>query len=116
MKFKFGEGYQRIVVRSLLTAGVGVVGKALGLSNQILSVALISSALGKDGLQEQLIATSFVAWFQLTLLGMNPAFASRLIHSSENPEAFAKIAKTAFFFTALGALVAVSTTSGILFL
>ena len=97
------RGSRSAVIRSLNAAGLGVVAKAIGLFNQIASVALISSSLGSEGLQEQLLAISFVGWFYLTLCGMQTSLPVLLIRSRSDTAAFAATAKTAFLFAAIAA-------------
>jgi hypothetical protein len=101
---------QTLIVRSLTSAGTGAAGKLLGLFNQIVSVALISSALGADGLEQQLLAIALVSWSNLTLCGMHVALPALLIRSGTDSEAFASIAKTAFLLAALGAFGALGVT------
>lgn len=104
-------GRNRILfARSLATAGFGAVAKVLGLINQIVSVTLISTALGAEGLQEQLLAISFVTWFSLTLCGMHTSLPVLLIRSRADAEAFAAIAKAAFLLAAIGGLCALGLT------
>src|SRR5580698_8598849 len=104
---KFHRGSNRILIlRSLATAGSGVAAKITGLINQIVSVALISSALGAEGLQEQMLAISFVGWFYLTLCGMQTSLPVLLIRSRSDTEAFAVIAKAAFLLSTIGSLCA----------
>jgi hypothetical protein len=110
MRHNFRITDRTLIVRSLTTAGLGVIAKVLGLINQVVSVALISSALGADGLQEQMLAIAFVSWFSLTLCGMHTALPILLIRSGENIEAFASIAKTAYLLAALGVSGAVGLT------
>jgi O-antigen/teichoic acid export membrane protein len=95
-----------LILRSLTTAGLGVAAKITGLINQIVSVALISSALGAEGLQEQMLAISFVGWFYLTLCGMQTSLPVLLIRSRSDMEAFAAIAKAAFLLATIGSLCA----------
>ena len=107
MLFNFRDHNRPLIVWSLTTAGSGVVAKIFGLINQIASVALISTALGAEGLQEQLLAIAVVSWFNLTLCGIHTALPALLIRTGEDPAAFASIAKTAYFtalFSVLGAL------------
>ena len=110
MLSSFGGSHRPLIVRSLATAGVGVAAKILGLVNQIVSVALISGALGADGLQEQLLAIASVSWFSLTSCGLHTALPVLLIRSGTGSEAFASIAKAAYFFAAIGAAAALGLT------
>jgi hypothetical protein len=110
MLSSFGGSHRPLIVRSLAAAGVGVAAKILGLINQIVSVALISGALGADGLQEQLLAIASVSWFSLTSCGLHTALPVILIRSGANTEAFALIAKAAYLFAAIGAFAALGLT------
>ena len=110
MLSSFGGSHRPLIVRSLAAAGVGVAAKILGLINQIVSVALISGALGADGLQEQLLAIASVSWFSLTSCGLHTALPVLLIRSGAGSEAFASIAKAAYFFAAIGAAAALGLT------
>ena len=62
-----GENHRMLAIRFFTTAGVGVAAKILGLINQIVSVTLISKALGAEGLQEQMLAIASVSWFSILL-------------------------------------------------
>jgi hypothetical protein len=93
-----------------MAAASGFFAKALGLFNQVVSVTLISSALGAEGLQEQMLAIASVSWFSLTFCGMHTALPILLIRSGTNTEAFASIAKTAYLFAVIGASSAVGVT------
>jgi hypothetical protein len=109
------RGHNRIlIVRSLTAVGSGVVGKVLGLINQVVSVALISSALGAEGLQEQMLAIAFVSWFSLTLCGMHTSLPFLLIRSGPDAKAFASIAKVAYLLAAIGVFGAAGLTMLIL--
>lgn len=99
-----------LILRSLTTAGFGVAAKVLGLVNQIASIALISSTLGADGLQEQILAIAFVGWFNLTQWGMYTSLPVLLIRSSSRADSFATIVKTAFLIAAVGCLCALGLT------
>jgi hypothetical protein len=110
MSFNFRSGDRTLIVRSLTTAGLGAVGKILGLINQIFSVALISKALGAEGLQEMLLAIAFVSWFSLALSGMHTALPALLIRTRADPKDFASIAKVAFFIALIGACGALGLT------
>jgi hypothetical protein len=103
-----------LLVRSLTAAGSGVAAKVLGLINQIVSVTLISGALGAEGLQQQMLAIASVSWFSLTLFGMHTSLPALLIRSGVNKEGFASIAKTAYLLAVLGAMAAVGLTALIL--
>src|SRR5580704_14122539 len=103
-------GNRTLFFRSLVAAGSGIAGKVLGLVKQIVSVALISSALGAEGLQEQMLAIAFVSWFNLTLCGTHTALPILLIRSGANTEAFASIAKTAYLIAVIGAFCALGLT------
>jgi O-antigen/teichoic acid export membrane protein len=104
--YNFRGRNRSLVVRSLTTAGLGVAAKVIGLINQIVSVRLISSALGAEGLQEQMLAISVVSWFYLTLCGMQTSLPVLLIRSCSDAEAFAAIAKAAFLLATIGGLCA----------
>jgi O-antigen/teichoic acid export membrane protein len=91
------------LVRSLTATSSGIAAKIVGLINQILSVTLISHALGAEGLQEQILAIASVSWFVLTFFGMHTALPVLLIRSSDNSETFASIAKTAYLLAVIGA-------------
>jgi hypothetical protein len=106
----------KMIARSLTAAGLGVVAKIFGLINQIVSVTLISKALGAEGLQEQMLAIASVSWFSLTLCGMHTSLPALLIRSGANTERFASIAKTAYLLAAIGAIAAVGLTALILHL
>jgi hypothetical protein len=103
-----------VFIRSLGTAGVGAIAKALGLVNQIVSVTLISGALGLDGLQQQLLAVSAVTWFSLTLCGMHTSLPVLLIRAHDRPAAFAATAFSAFLLAILGSAVSLGLTLCIL--
>jgi hypothetical protein len=110
MFFNFRSDNRTLIIRSLTTAGLGVVAKIFGLINQIFSVALISSALGAEGLQEQMLAIAFVSWFNLTLCGMHTALPALLIRSGANSEAFTSTAKTAYLLALIGVVGALGLT------
>lgn len=110
MLSRFRGRHRSLIVRSLATAGVGFAGKILGLINQIFSVTLISSALGAEGLQAQMLAIASVSWFGLTSFGMHTALPVLLIRSDGNPQAFASIAKAAYLFAIIGACAALGFT------
>jgi O-antigen/teichoic acid export membrane protein len=112
----FVDSNQTRIVRSLKTAGLGFAAKLLGLVNQIFSVALISSALGAEGLSEQMLAISFVSWFNLTLFGMHTALPLLLIRYGASRKVFASIGKTAFLIALIGAWSAAGLTLLILWL
>jgi hypothetical protein len=114
MRPNFRATDRTLIIRSFTTVSLGVVAKVLGLANQVISVALISSALGAEGLQEQMLAIAFVSWFSLTLCGMHTALPILLIRSGTNSEAFASIAKTAYLLAVLGVSGAVGLTALIL--
>jgi O-antigen/teichoic acid export membrane protein len=99
----FGSTNQTSLIRSLTATSSGVAAKILGLINQILSVTLISHALGAEGLQEQIFAIASVSWFVLTFCGMHTALPVLLIRCSDNSETFASIAKTAYLLALIGA-------------
>ena len=80
--------------------------KVFGLINQIVSVSLITSTLGAEGLQEQLLAISLVTWFNLTLFGMHTSLPAALIHSGADNHAFSSIIKSAYLFAMIGAFSA----------
>jgi hypothetical protein len=113
MHHDFRGGNRALLVRSLTAAGSGVAAKVLGLINQVVSVALISSALGAEGLQLQMLAIASVSWFSLTLCGMHTSLPALLIRSGVNTERFASIAKTAYLLAVIGAIAAVGLTASI---
>jgi hypothetical protein len=106
--------HRTIVVRSLTAASLGVAAKILGLINQIVSVTLISKALGAQGLQEQMLAIASVSWSSLLLFGMHTSLPALLIRSGANTERFASIAKSAYLLAVIAAIVAVGTMALIL--
>jgi hypothetical protein len=110
----FGDSNQTRVVQSFKTAGLGFAAKLLGLVNQIFSVALIASALGAEGLREQLLAVSFVSWFNLALFGMHTALPLLLIRYGKNRRTFASLGKTAYLAAFIGAWSAAGLTMLIL--
>jgi hypothetical protein len=103
-----------MIARSLTAAGLGVVAKIFGLINQVVSVTLISKALGTEGLQEQLLAIASVSWFSLTLCGMHTSLPALLIRARANSARFASIAKTAYLLALVGAVAAVVLMAAIL--
>jgi hypothetical protein len=110
----FMDSNQTRVVRSLKAAGLGFAAKLLGLVNQVFSVALISIALGAEGLREQMLAISLVSWFNLTLFGMHTALPLLLIRYGASKKAFASISKTAYLIAFIGAWSAAGLTLVIL--
>lgn len=106
----FRGANQTSLIRSLTATSSGIAAKILGLINQILSVALISHALGAEGLQEQIFAIASVSWFVLTFCGMHTALPVLLIRSSGHSENFASIAKTAYLLAVIGASSAAMLT------
>jgi O-antigen/teichoic acid export membrane protein len=102
------------LIRSLTATSSGIAAKIIGLINQIASVALISHALGADGLEEQIFAIASVSWFVLTFCGMHTALPVLLIRSSENRDTFASVAKTAYLLAVVGASSAALLTTLIL--
>jgi hypothetical protein len=111
-----GENHRMLAIRFFTTAGVGVAAKILGLINQIISVTLISKALGAEGLQEQMLAIASVSWFSILLFGMHTSLPSLLIRSGANNEGFASIAKTAYLLALVGAVAAIGLMTMILHL
>ena len=77
--------------------------------NQIVSVGLISNALGAAGLQHQFLAISFVSWFSLTLFGMHTSLPALLIRSSDR-DAFASTARTALALAVIGGTLSLGVT------
>src|SRR5262249_54449932 len=59
-----------LLFRSLTATGSGIAAKVVGLINQIVSITLITNALGAEGLEAQIPAIASVSWFSLTFLGM----------------------------------------------
>jgi hypothetical protein len=106
----FRHSNRKLIVRSIKTAGLGGVAKLFGLINQIVSVTLISSAMGAEGLREQMLAIASVSWFNLTLCGMHSALPALLIRSDNNHRAFASLAKTAYLLAVIGAFGAAGLT------
>jgi hypothetical protein len=104
----------KMIARSLTAAGIGVVAKIVGVINQVVSVTLISKALGAEGLQEQMLAIASVSWFSLLLCGMHSSLPTLLIRSGGNAGRFASIAKTAYLLAIIGAVAAVGLMAAIL--
>lgn len=110
MKRDSRHDHRGVVIRSITAAAAGVASKVLGLFNQVVSVALISSALGADGLREQMLAIAFVSWFNLTLCGMHTSLPVLLVRSAPTAEASKLFIKTAYILALLGALASVALT------
>jgi hypothetical protein len=104
----------KMIARSLTAAGLGMVAKIFGLINQIVSVTLITKAVGAEGLQEQMLAIAAVSWFSLLLCGMHTSLPTLLIRSGVNTEGFASIAKTAYILAIVGAIAAIGLMAVIL--
>jgi O-antigen/teichoic acid export membrane protein len=110
MTRSFADMDDRTIFRSLTAAGLGVSSKIVGLINQIVSVTLITTALGAEGLREQMLAIAFVSWFNLTLCGMHTSLPVLLIRSGATTEASLALVKTAYILAALGALLSLVLT------
>ncbi len=104
----------KMIARSLTAAGFGVVAKIFGVINQIVSVTLISGALGAEGLQEQMLAIASVSWLSLILCGMHTSLPALLIRSGADKQSFASIAKTAYLLAIIGAMVGMGLMVGVL--
>lgn len=111
VRHAFRKANQASLIRSLTATSSGIAAKVVGLINQILSVALISHALGAEGLQEQMLAIASVSWFILTFCGMHTSLPVLLIRASENSDTFASISKTAYLLAIIGSVGAVALTT-----
>lgn len=75
---------RKIVLNVIAVVASGIFSKLAGFINQLVSLWLITSAVGQQGLEAIFLAVAFVGWFNLTLLGAQTAFPNLLIESKKD--------------------------------
>ena len=94
----------------------GIFAKLAGFINQLVSVWLIASAAGQQGLEAIFLAIAFVGWFNLTLLGAQTAFPNLLIESKKDASAHRQLLIAGGYISLFGAIACILCSAILLYI